>query len=545
MAYTIPNEADAFQANQAEPDKVDFDIIAAAHKGDGVVSGCAVSERGAGANMSVDVASGEVRVASTVATVSSGNLVIGAADATDPRFDLVVVNNAGTKAITAGTADANPVFPSIPADSVVLAVVYIPANDTTIETAQITDKGVVAHLATKEYVDSAIHFIEDYFFNNTASSYGGIYYKMLDTPTGEAESTFQSGLLGEGDNQALFNFATDAGLPGVTVLESGVYTGHIHARVTLSNKRPVKIHFKVYFRDNGSETLVTTSEESDFLTNSNGEYGLHATLAADVTIATTDRLIIKWFANVDSTPSSNVIVELFAEGTNASRFSVPIPSAVLNQVFIRQDGTKPFSGEQSMGGNNLTNVGELTLVDGASLNLQEAITFTGATGENKIEIPDALADALSFKESGNAYLTFDSRDGVENVLFSKNVRILSGGYIGTPSNTDIMQFGDALVSLTVDLKIVVDNEKITLGAGSDGELYSSGDDVHLHNVTQDADLVFGINDGGVSKTITWDADVDRLKHSAGTFHFDDDHLTTTGDLMVGNIIVTGTVDGVD
>ncbi len=206
---------------------------------------------------------------------------------------------------------------------------------------------LAAHLATKEYVDSAIHFIENYFFNNTASSYSGIYYKMLDTPTGEAESTLQSGSLGEGDNQALYNFATDAGAPGVTVLEGGVYTGHIHARVTLSNKRPTKIHFKVYFRDNGSETLVTTSEESAFLTNSATEYNLHATLAGDVTIATTDRLIIKWFANVDSTPSSDVIVELFAEGTNASRFEVPVTTDVLNQVFLRQDGTKAGSVSQA------------------------------------------------------------------------------------------------------------------------------------------------------------------------------------------------------
>lgn len=74
----------------------------------------------------------------------------------------------------------------------------------------------------------------------------------------------------------------------------------------------------------------------------------------------------------------------------------------------------------------------------------------------------------------------------------------------------------------------LDSSKITVGTGSDGELYSSGDDVHLHNVTQDADLVFGIDDGGVSKTITWDADVDKLKHSAGVFNFDDDNIITTG-----------------
>ena len=236
-----------------------------------------------------------------------------------------------------------------------------------------------AHLATKEYVDSAIHFIEDYFFNNTASSYTGIYYKMLDTPTGEAESTFQSGLLGEGDDQALFNFATDAGAPGVTVLEAGVYTGHIHARVTLSNKRPVKIHFKVYYRDNGSETLVTTSEESAFLTNSNTEYNLHATVAADVTIATTDRLIIKWFANVDSTPANDAVVELFAEGTNASRFEVPVTTDVLNHVFLRQDGTKPLLANWPVGSKKLTGLAAGSGA-GDSVRYEQAIKSGDAAG---------------------------------------------------------------------------------------------------------------------------------------------------------------------
>ena len=268
-----------------------------------------------------------------------------------------------------------------------------------------------AHLATKEYVDSAIHFIEDYFFNNTASSYSGIYFKMLDTPTGEAESTFQSGSLGEGDDQALFNFATDAGAPGVTTLEAGVYTGHIHARVTLSNKRPVKIHFKVYFRDNGSETLVATSEETGFLTNSATEYNIHAVLVADVTIATTDRLIIKWFANVDSTPSSNVIVELFAEGTNASRFQVPVTTDVLNQVFLRQDGTKELTGNLSVASGVTIDGVDISARDHAKYLNSEAIA--AVEGEATLLLAGNVGIAKSFSLSGDispAQITADTHN---------------------------------------------------------------------------------------------------------------------------------------
>lgn len=139
MSFTIPNEADAFNVNQAEPDSVDFGILADGIQGDGVISGCAVTAQGS-PDMTVAVASGNIKVGSVVVAVASGNVTIGTADATNPRFDLITVNNSGTKACTAGTAAAQPVFPAIPASSVVLAAVYIPASDTTIATNQITDK---------------------------------------------------------------------------------------------------------------------------------------------------------------------------------------------------------------------------------------------------------------------------------------------------------------------------------------------------------------------------------------------------------------------
>lgn len=59
-----------------------------------------------------------------------------------PRFDLITVNSSGTKAVTAGTASSNPVFPAIPANSIVLAAIYVPAADTDIDANQIIDKRV-------------------------------------------------------------------------------------------------------------------------------------------------------------------------------------------------------------------------------------------------------------------------------------------------------------------------------------------------------------------------------------------------------------------
>jgi hypothetical protein len=142
MPFTILNEADAFNANQAELDKVDFDILTAGIDSDGVLTGCAVTAQGS-PDMTVAVAAGTIKVANKVVAVTAGNVTIGTADGTNPRFDLITVNDSGTKACTAGTAAAQPVFPAIPASSIVLAAVYVPASDTTIATNQITDKRAV------------------------------------------------------------------------------------------------------------------------------------------------------------------------------------------------------------------------------------------------------------------------------------------------------------------------------------------------------------------------------------------------------------------
>jgi hypothetical protein len=143
MAFTIPNEADAFHANQAEPDKVDIDILAAAFNGTSVVLGCAVTESSPAAQ-TVDVASGIVRINGGIIEVDAqADVSVTAADGTNPRFDLITVNTSGTVVVTAGTAAAEPVLPAIPADDVVLATLYVPANDNTHANNQITDKRVI------------------------------------------------------------------------------------------------------------------------------------------------------------------------------------------------------------------------------------------------------------------------------------------------------------------------------------------------------------------------------------------------------------------
>jgi hypothetical protein len=108
-----------------------------------VLSGGAVTAQGS-PNQTVAVAKGGVLTNGVLkAFAASASLAVGAADATNPRLDLVVVNSSGALAVRAGTAAATPKPPVRTANDVALAMLYIPANDSTIDSTAITDMRVI------------------------------------------------------------------------------------------------------------------------------------------------------------------------------------------------------------------------------------------------------------------------------------------------------------------------------------------------------------------------------------------------------------------
>lgn len=139
---------------------------------EGVISGFAVTERGAGANMSVDVALGRAIIEITNTNVAHGktykvwfdsdateNISVTTADATNPRKDRLVLRvdvatdpngNASNIAIIellAGTPAGSPSAPAEPSNALTLAIVDVPAGDTAITTSQITDSRTYCKLA--------------------------------------------------------------------------------------------------------------------------------------------------------------------------------------------------------------------------------------------------------------------------------------------------------------------------------------------------------------------------------------------------------------
>jgi hypothetical protein len=137
MSFTIPNYADAFNTAQAGPDKVDFDIFTSASGYTGVSTGGAVTFSSA---LIFNVAAGNGLISGDPVVWAAGSVTLNAADASNPRFDLVSVKNDSTLNKTTGTAAVAPVFPAIPASSMILAAIYVPANETTSQSNRIVDK---------------------------------------------------------------------------------------------------------------------------------------------------------------------------------------------------------------------------------------------------------------------------------------------------------------------------------------------------------------------------------------------------------------------
>lgn len=147
--------------------RLDRQVVKAMYT-EGVISGMQVAQRGAGANMSVDIPVGVGVVygddqadqgAYLLTCTVLENVVIAAAPGSNSRRDLVYwrVNdpNAGGPAgsnsafgVVTGTAAASPTLPALPTSAIPLAEVLVTAGDVTVVTAKITTLRVPAYTLT-------------------------------------------------------------------------------------------------------------------------------------------------------------------------------------------------------------------------------------------------------------------------------------------------------------------------------------------------------------------------------------------------------------
>ena len=132
--FTIPNSPDTDKSvlDQAEPDRVDFEILGNRRKG--VVSGAGVS---VASGNNVAVASGVIQYEGVdYALTANATFALTAASSTNNRFDLVVARYASSAVtiqyVTGTASSTNPMFPTLQAADIVLAAVLRRANQSII-----------------------------------------------------------------------------------------------------------------------------------------------------------------------------------------------------------------------------------------------------------------------------------------------------------------------------------------------------------------------------------------------------------------------------
>lgn len=232
-------------------------------------------------------------------------------------------------------------------------------------------------LVTKGYVDLAVAALNlDEYFSNTASDIGGIYYVMTDAPA--SAGTVVSATISSSTTTNVFNFATLASHPHLDRLLAGVYD--IHAHLLKTGNRTITVYCELYKRIlAGTETLLGTSASTTALTASDVFYDLYLTLDTEVTLLTTDRLVLKYYA-VSTGAAGNTTVTMTVGGTADPHLSISINAVELHQVYLTYTGAHD---NVDLGAYSLS-AGGLTVSAGVS----QTVTIGNQTASSTTSILD-------------------------------------------------------------------------------------------------------------------------------------------------------------
>lgn len=287
MAWNIPNVADAAFARQSGIYASDLAGLVASLAGDGVLSGCGVTAQGS-PDTTVAVAAGLIRIQGYFCYVVAANVTNFGGDASNPRIDLVVVDYNGTLSRVAGTAAAQPVAPAIPANSIALAQIYVPANDTAIGSNQIIDRRVLV----PDLFDEA-----DEFDSNALVTTGNISLLAWGTASnGTSSLTWTTGVA---SHPGIFSFATggtsgnDGGIfrgasaTGLPYLASDIGRLKTMLRITTAvTTMRLKFGYGTDVSDVGSDTFGTAGAWWEFNSNDSNKWQTETRNASTTTTNT-------------------------------------------------------------------------------------------------------------------------------------------------------------------------------------------------------------------------------------------------------------------
>jgi hypothetical protein len=181
-----------------------------------------------------------------------------------------------------------------------------------------------------------------------------------------------------------------------------------------------------------------------------------------------------YFTQLNDTPSSYTgdANKLVSVKGDESGLEFSTGETILDPIYVRRDGTTP-------------------------------LTANWDAGSYKITAQQLESDIAT----GTAPLIVASTTLVSN-LNSDLLDGQHGTYYVDIVNDTTPQLGGNLASNGYDI-LMADNDKAIFGTGNDLEIYSDGNDGIIRQLTQDKDIIYYVNDGGV------DTEVIRLQGATG------------------------------
>jgi hypothetical protein len=201
-------------------------------------------------------------------------------------------------------------------------------------------------LATEEYANQlAAENSLRYYFSQVTAATGG-YELFLEEPISAVASSASTTV---GADWTLFDgYITATNSPGIDMLETGVY--EIHRHVAKAAGSDAQVAFELWSRTVGGTETFIGSSAAELVTGDNAitEVSVSITVATPVTLALTDRLVLKQYGKRATAP--DVAMQSWYGGAYQGYFGVPVSS--LN--FMYRDGSNASTTVSLSGRLNVT-----------------------------------------------------------------------------------------------------------------------------------------------------------------------------------------------
>jgi hypothetical protein len=297
----------------------------------------------------------------------------------------------------------------------------------------------VGVLSATTYLNLPTNASDAYIFSSNNSDISG-YEQMVILPLFVPNAIASIVTTVSTTPTLLANFATNLNYPNTTVIPSGVVTIHFETEKNTGGNG-YECFAEIYKRNlAGTETLLGTSDlTSEITTNVLIQQLVTILLPTNVTILTTDRIVVKIYANVISGANRNIT--LFYDDATNSRLQLPVTS-------ISIAGLVPY-----VGANQNVNLGDNNLFANtisATTYLNTPYWTSGSTGNYSIKAKnDTAIDATgnyALAEGGNTLAsgTASHAEGSGTTALGNSSH--SEGYTTTASGSGSHAEGDTTVA---------------------------------------------------------------------------------------------------